>query len=341
MESIAPLHRLDESIIRWRREAQAEMYLSERTIEKYRRNLESYAAIATARGCRAWRDVDRSCVMAYLSAGEPSPATSRLRLASLRTFHRFLSTSEGVPDPSAGIRRAKLKQAIPDSLTEPEVAAMLAACEDGTWFGVRDRALLELAFSTGARSSELTGICLADVREADGSVLLHGKGAKDRLAYLTESCAAALQSWRVARTTVAPPSCPYLFVSAALGRFSAMGLWKVIVKRAEIAGIQRRVHPHMLRHTFATHLLRHGADLRAIQLLLGHASIATTQVYLRADDAWLRATHERCHQSPSEGARRDEGTEAVQVAGMPRKEGVRTRKVLLRPAPADVADDRE
>jgi integrase/recombinase XerD len=357
MESVEPLGRLSEAILRWRREAQAEMFLSERTIEKYASNMERYAEKARERGIRSWADADRALVLAYVSQGGPAPATARNRLVAARTLHQFLACSEGAAtDPTAGIRPAKLTRTVPDTLAEAEIARVLAACEDGTWFGVRDRALLELAYSTGARATELRDMLVTDVREAEGAVLLRGKGAKHRMGYLSPSAAAALQAWRRLRPAVAPADEPHLFVSQALGRFSEQGLWGVFVRRGQLAGLTRRLHPHTLRHSFATHLLRHGADVRAIQLLMGHESIATTQVYLRAEDAVLREVHARCQQQPgspavapqggvrglpgarkarkrkraTEGTGRDEGDEEVQRGGLREAAKAWVRKPLLR-----------
>jgi integrase/recombinase XerD len=322
MESVEPLGRLSEAILRWRREAQAEMFLSERTIEKYASNMDRYAALAASRGCRTWADADRSLVLAYVSQGGPAPATARNRLVAARTLHQFLVCAGGdSTDPTAGIRPAKLTRTVPDTLTEAEIAALLTACGDGTWFGVRDRAILELAYSTGARSSELRDILVADVREAEGAVLIRGKGAKHRIGYLSATAAAALQAWRSLRSAVAPEGEPHLFVSQALGRFSEQGLWGVFVRRGQLAGLKRRLHPHVLRHSFATHLLRHGADVRAIQLLMGHESIATTQVYLRAEDAVLREVHARCQQQPGSAAVAPQGG----VRGLPGARRARKR----------------
>lgn len=316
MQQTAPLSVLGRDVARWQREIHDEAHYSPRTVIKYAGNMERFADLAAARGIARWTDADRSTVLAYLAEGDPAASTRRLRLNSVRQFFRWLT----LPDPSAGIRLAKLPDRLPDTLTEAEVRAMLDACDrDATWYGVRDRAILELAYATGIRADEIAGAHLADLRVDDASVRVHGKGGRDRQCYLTKTAALALTAWLRARTGLVPDSEPHLFVSQALKRFSAMGLWKVFVKRGEQAALTRRVHPHLMRHTFATHLLRAGADLRAIQVLLGHRSLMTTQVYLRADDAWCREVHGRCHPlSKATGGPKREGEETVRVAGMRR-----------------------
>lgn len=283
MQETAPLSPLGRTVAHYVREMHAEMFLAPRTVAKYEQNLLAFAGLLEARGVHDFAAADRSSVLAYMEQGQCSAATRRLRLTTLRQFYKWAR----LPDPSAGVRPAKLPERIPDSLTPEEVARLFRAC-GSDWYGVRDRALLELAYSTGARSEELTGITLDALRLAQRAVRVVGKGNRERVAFLTESAVCALTAWLAVRGSELGP----LFPSQAGTRMSGMGVWKAFQKRAKQAGI-RPLRPHLMRHTFATHLLKGGADLRALQLLLGHKNIATVQAYLGADDAWLRETHRK------------------------------------------------
>lgn len=291
MQQIAPLSALGRTVAQWQREMIQEGHLSPGTVGKYAANLNALAGHAGARGFTDWRELDRSTVLAYVAAGEAAASTRRNRLLAQRAFFVWA----GLFDPSAGMRLAKRDETIPDALTEGEVRAMLAACDDSTWFGVRDRSILELAYSTGARNAEIRGLSLHDLRLEESSVRLMGKGRRERVAYLTESCVAAIRAWLEARTALGVDEAPApLFVSRLLRDLTDMGLWQVFERRSRLAGI-RRVHPHLMRHTFATHMLRNRADVRAIQQLMGHRSLNTTAAYLKADDEWCRSEHRNSH----------------------------------------------
>jgi len=276
----------------------AEGHLSEGTVHKYAANLYALAALAESRGIKEWSALDRSTVLAYVSDGQAAASTRRNRLLALRAFYRWAA----MPDPSAGLRLAKRDETVPDSLTAGEVRAMLDACDDGTWFGVRDRAILELAYSTGARNAEMRALTLADLRLEDGTVRLMGKGRRQRVAYLTETAAIALRAWQEARSALGANSEPSLFLSKLLRPLTDMGLWQVFERRSRLAGI-RRVHPHLMRHTYATHMVRNGADPRVVQVTMGHRSLNTTAGYLKADDEWCRSEHRNSHplNKPAEG----------------------------------------
>lgn len=314
MEPVAPLAALGRSVAAWARDMHQESYLAAGTAQKYAANVGRFATLAEARGFSDWSQVDRSTVLAYLSAGDPEPSTRRNRLLSVRAFYKYL----GTPDPSAGIRSARRNETLPKSLPLDAIEAMLAACSGASWYAVRDRALLEVAISTGARSGELADLTLADLELSRGALRLNGrKSRKERLAYLTEPARLALTAWLEARSALVPSSEPHLFVSQALTRFSGVGMWKVFEKRARQAGVTRHVHPHLFRHSFATHLVRNGADVRSVQTMMGHRSITSTQVYLAANDEWTKQVHERCHprSKPTEG-RKGADTETVRGAGL-------------------------
>lgn len=297
MDLVAPLRRLQEAVERWLRESKQEMRLSTGTLRKYGAAVASYAELARARGVRSWSEADRPLALAYIGrvrdAGG-SPATARVHLAAIRAFHAWLEEQGLGADPTRTIRSARRTQRMPATLTEAEVESILGLPAPGA-LGARDRAIVELAYSTGARSAEMTGLRLTSVSLEQGTVLVRGKGDRERTVLLTPQAVEALRLWLVARRRVAEPSQPWVFVNQSGRALSAMGLWKIIERRARAAGVERHVHPHMLRHSFATHLLQRGADVRAIQLMLGHTSIATTQAYLRVDDGWLRSVHQRFH----------------------------------------------
>lgn len=307
MQELAPLSELGRAVAQWQREMNQEGHLSAGTVGKYAANQSALAALAASRGITEWRQLDRATVLAYVSAGDAAASTRRNRLLAQRALFAWAV----LPDPSRGMRLARRDETIPDALTEGEVAALLSACEDGTWFGLRDRALLEMAYSTGARNAEIRALAPADVRLEEASARLLGKGRRERVAYLTDSCVAALRAWLEARTALGVDKGAPLFVSRLLRALSDMGLWQVFERRSRAAGI-RKVHPHLMRHTFATHMVRHRADVRVVQQLMGHRSLNTTAAYLKADDEWCRSEHRNAHplNRATEG-RESEGEETL------------------------------
>lgn len=329
MKAVAPLTQLQQAVSQWQREMIQEGHLSAGTVTKYAASMGQCGELAAARGARTWRDVDRSTVLAYVSAGAAAASTRRNRVLALRSFFAWT----GLPDPSRDVRLARRDETVPDSLTLSEVRAMLAACHDCTWFGARDRAILEVAYSTGARNAEIRALQLIDVRLEESSVRLMGKGRRERVAYLTESCVAALRAWQEARSGLGMDSGPSLFVSRLLRPLTDMGLWQVFDRRSRLAGI-RRVHPHLMRHTFATHMVRGRADVRAVQQLMGHRSLNTTAAYLKADDEWCRSEHRNSHplNRAMEGPGH-EGSEAVPLGRVPGAASARPRRPAVRVPP--------
>lgn len=297
MDLVAPLTRLQDAVAGWLRESEQEMRLSTGTLRKYGAAVAEYAELARVRGVRSWHDADRALALAYIGRvrdGGGAPATARVKLAAIRAFHEWLEQQGLGADPTRGIRAARRSHRLPATLTEGEVAALLDVPGEGE-LAVRDRAILQVAYSTGARSAEITGLVVTAVNLGSCTIVVRGKGDRERVVMLTPQAASALSAWLKVRRRWAKGGERLVFVSNRGSALTAMCLWKMIERRARRAGIERHVHPHMLRHSFATHLLQRGADVRAIQLMLGHASIATTQAYLRVDDAWLRQVHARCH----------------------------------------------
>ncbi len=281
--------------------------LSTNTLDAYRRDLGRYAAALRGRGisdARRASDADVAAFVAGLSSathddGKPYRATSVVRaLSSARSFHRFL-LREGVSDadPTAPVIRPRLPRALPRPLPLEDVERILAAPADGTIPGLRDRAVLETLYGAGLRVSELVGLDVDDVDLEEGSVRVLGKGGKERDVplgrYARDAVSAYLSRARPALSSARSRSA--LFLNQRGGRLTRQSCAKLLALHARRAGVGRHVSPHVLRHSFATHLLEGGADVRVVQELLGHASVATTQVYTLVTREHLREVYYTAH----------------------------------------------
>jgi integrase/recombinase XerD len=280
--------------------------LSPHTIAAYRRDLERYAAFLRERGISDGRRVDERAVAAHVATvsasthgdGKPYRATSVVRaLSSVRAFHRFLLREGQVrTDPTAPVVRPKLPRSLPKPLSVEEVARVLAA-PDGSAKGLRDRAVLETLYGAGLRVSELVGLDVDDIDLEEGSVRVLGKGGKERDVpvgrYARDAVSAYLTRVRPQFATARSRSA--LFLNQRGGRLTRQGCAGILAARAKEAGISKKVSPHTLRHSFATHLLEGGADIRVVQELLGHASVATTQVYTLVTKEHLREVYFTSH----------------------------------------------
>ena len=231
----------------------------------------------------------------------PLSATSAARtVVAVRGFHKF-AVADGLTelDPASGVKPPTPAKRLPKALPLSDVEAILeAAGAPGTTLSVRDRALLELLYGTGARISEAVGLDVDDLDDTDGTVLLRGKGGKERLVPIGSYARDAVSAYLVrGRPELASSgkSGPALFLNAQGGRLSRQSAWTVLVKAADRAGVTRDVSPHTLRHSFATHLLDGGADVRVVQELLGHASVTTTQVYTLVTVENLREVFATAH----------------------------------------------
>ena len=286
--------------------------LAENSVKSYRRDLRRYLEFLDAQGITSLDDVTEQVVAAFLMALREGDAERRPLSASsagrtvvaVRGFHKF-AVKDGLArhDPSAGVRPPTPAKRLPKAVSLADVERLLeAAGAPGTALALRDRALLEVLYGTGARISEAVGLDVDDLDLApddeQGTVLLRGKGSKERIVPVGSFAREAVEAYVVRgrpKLLAEGTGTPALFLNARGGRLSRQSAWTVIVKAAERAGITAEVSPHTLRHSFATHLLEGGADVRVVQELLGHASVTTTQVYTLVTVDSLREVYAAAH----------------------------------------------
>lgn len=294
---------LDRALERYLRHVTIERGLAAHTLAAYRRDLDAYVAWLSARGIDDTAQIDAAAISAFIaerSSAIPMPAASSIaRLqSSVRGWHRFL-VREGIDadDPSARLRPPKLGRTLPKALTIDQVERLLAAPSPDEASGIRDRALLELLYATGARVSEAVSLDVDDL--AHGEILrLRGKGAKERIVPIGSYARAAVDAYL---TRVRPElaargrASAKLFLGVRGAPLSRQSAWLILRDAAEKAQISVDVSPHTLRHSFATHLLQGGADVRVVQELLGHASVATTQIYTHVTVDALRDAYLTSH----------------------------------------------
>lgn len=274
--------------------------LSRATLDAYRTDLEGLGRWL-ASGGRALTAAEGGDLHDYLAeriqAGARPRSTARL-VSSMRRFYQYL-VREGLAqaDPSSRIDAPRLGRPLPKSLTEVEVEALLAAPDASATLGLRDRAMLELLYATGLRVSELVDLALARVNPRQGVVRVLGKGGKERLVPMGEEALASLEVWlRDGRPALLQGrQAEAVFVTARGEAMTRQAFWHLIRRYARQAGIVRPLSPHTLRHAFATHLLDHGADLRALQMLLGHSDLSTTQIYTHVARERLKSLHASHH----------------------------------------------
>ena len=275
--------------------------LSENTQKAYASDLQQFLGwVAQARG-RSAAEVESGDIEGYLASRFRQQASSRSMarlVSSLRKFYRYL-VREGrlADDPTLLIDPPQVGRPLPATLTEADVEALLQAPDTETALGCRDRAMLEVLYATGLRVSELVGLQLSQVNLRQGVVRVLGKGSKERLVPLGELA----EDWlnRYARTARAAllgsRQSDAVFVTARAASMTRQAFWFLIKRYAQVAGIHKPLSPHTLRHAFATHLLNHGADLRVVQLLLGHSDLSSTQIYTHVAQERLKDLHARCH----------------------------------------------
>lgn len=281
------------------------------TLAAYRRDLAAYAAFVGTRRVEVARltEADVDAYVEHLKAardddGKPrySAASVARAVVAVRSFHRFCVT-EGhlVVDPSEDVTAPRVPQGIPKALTEPEIEALLGAVTGDEPAALRDRAILETLYATGLRISELVGLDLGAIDLEEGFLRAFGKGAKERIVPVGHTASTAIEAWLPARAVVlararrdrSDPDA--LFVNPRGGRLTRQGCWKIVSAYGLRAGLGRRLSPHVLRHSCATHMVDRGADLRVVQELLGHASVSTTQIYTKVTQTRLRAVYDAAH----------------------------------------------
>ena len=279
---------------------------SPRTVEAYRRDLDGLTAFLgksekSVEDCEA---SDLESFVASLKKAQLAAKTVARQLAACRTFFKF-AVQENLrrDDPTGPIDGVSVPSGIPKALAEDEVAALLAACTGDDSYSRRDRALLEFLYATGARISEACGLSLSDLDMDQQVVRLFGKGSKERIVPFGAPAKRALEDWLSlgGRDVLSPKQwrtradADAVFLGRGGRRISRQAAWNIVRKYALSAGINEDISPHVMRHSCATHMLRHGADLRVVQELLGHASVSTTQVYTRVDNDLLFATYVESH----------------------------------------------
>jgi integrase/recombinase XerD len=277
--------------------------LSARTLDAYGRDLERFTTFLRGRGIEgpaAVTALDLREFTYHLRDGGLAATSIRRTLSALRTYFAFL-LAEGLihADPSEQLESPAVWRRLPDVLSRAEVVRLLDAPDPADRLYWRDKAILEFAYASGVRVSELTSLKTRDVDLEDRFATVYGKGSKERLVPVGGPAVDAIRVYvrelRPALERGAGRASGVLFLNARGGGLTRMGVWKILRKHVDRAGIERRVTPHTLRHTFATHLLEGGADLASVQEMLGHADISTTQIYTHVDRDYLRDVHRRYH----------------------------------------------
>jgi integrase/recombinase XerD len=274
--------------------------LATNTLESYGRDLRQYSEYLEA-DSETLDAVSRSTIVGYLlhlQGQGKATATIARRLAALKAFYQFLLRERRInQDPTANLESPKLEKRLPKVLTVREVERLLAQPDPSQPAGMRDRAMLELLYATGIRVSELVSLSVADVNLEMGYIRCSGKGAKERIVPLgslaIQSCKEYLERARL--RLVKHESEQALFVNHHGHRLTRQGFWKIVKRYADDARIEKEITPHTLRHSFATHLLENGADLRSVQEMLGHADISTTQIYTHVTKGRLKEVYARTH----------------------------------------------
>ncbi len=280
-----------------------ERALSSNTLGAYAQDLSRFLSFAETQGVRDPQGLELGLIAAWqgsLARAKLSPRSAARHLSSVRGFVRFLvREGELLQDPTHLAARPRFGRRLPRSLSREEMLALLEAPDPTTLRGLRDRAMLSLTYASGLRVSELVHLKLGDVDGARGVVSAFGKGSKRRLVPIGEVTLEHLRAYLEARATSTAegtgPTNPYLFHSPRGAALTRQGFWKIVRNYALAAGLADAIHPHQLRHSFATHLLEGGADLRSVQTMLGHADVATTEIYTHVGTDHVRRAHRASH----------------------------------------------
>ena len=275
--------------------------LAQNTVEAYSRDLSRLSEFLLSKGISSWPDVDAVLLRSYLSklrAAGLSPRSVARHVVTLRRLYRFLETEGLVKEsPVPTLLFSAQARKLPQTLSADDVRKLLSQPDSAQMLGARDQAMLELLYASGLRVSELVTLKTQQVNFQGNYLTVKGKGSKVRAVPFGQWARQKLASYlqQVRPRLLKGKSSPYLFTNRWGQALTRQGFWKLIRRYALTAGIDKRVTPHTLRHSFATHLLEGGADLRSVQSMLGHADISTTQIYTHVDGARLKAVHRRFH----------------------------------------------
>lgn len=274
--------------------------LAKNTLDSYRADLATFALWCDTKEKVGLYEVTNAHIQQYLAVKFPLTSVRSIHrlIASLRRFYRYALREKCIQqDPTLQIESPKLPRSLPKSLNEQEVELLLKAPNAEQPLGLRDRAMLELLYASGLRVSELVGIRVSELSTQDGVVRVTGKGSKTRLVPMGEEAADWIDRYlKYARPLLLQNRlCDTLFVTNRAEGMTRQAFWHIIKRYALIAGITKHISPHVLRHAFATHLLNHGADLRVVQMLLGHSDISTTQIYTHVARERLKSLHSMHH----------------------------------------------
>lgn len=277
--------------------------LSANTVSAYSGDLKELSIYLRKEGICAWDAVSRENISGYILQLDSSfsPRSRARRLAAFRTFFKFLEKGEQIHlNPAALVHFPKLNPQLPKVLSSPEIESLLAHPDTVTPRGQRDKAIFELLYACGLRVSELADLKVRQVFLEPGYVAVRGKGEKERLVPMGELASDALRLYlQNGRLKLLKKGfAQEVFVNSRGERLSRQSIWKVLKQHALRAGIARNITPHMLRHSFATHLLENGADLRSLQVMLGHSDISTTQIYTHVAKERLKEIHRKFHPRP-------------------------------------------
>ncbi|WP_026694754.1 site-specific tyrosine recombinase XerD [Peribacillus kribbensis] len=277
--------------------------LSKNTIISYERDLNSYMKyLINVEQVKDWKACNRVNIIHFLShlkgQGKSSKTLAR-HIASIRSFHQFLLREKAADeDPSVHIESPALERALPKVLSMEEVEALLDAPKSGTALSLRDKAMLEVLYATGMRVSELISLELSDVHTSMGFVRCVGKGNKERIIPIGQAALNAVEEYLSkgrGQLVSKKNKTNFLFLNHHGNKLTRQGFWKILKRLASEASIEKELTPHTLRHSFATHLLMNGADLRAVQEMLGHADISTTQIYTHVTNVRLKDVYTKFH----------------------------------------------
>jgi integrase/recombinase XerD len=295
---------LDLQLDTFRHYLLVEKGLARNTLEAYVGDVQRFCDALLQQGKSPFHTLTRDDVIAYLAArrhqGISSRTTAR-ELVAIKAFYGFMGERSGTVDnPVAHIQTARQWQRLPPTLTHAEIDRLLQAPDTSTPLGKRDAALLELLYATGLRASELVHLAVSDVHTVGGYVKVKGKGGKERLVPVGEMAAVQLDDYFLEGRPrlVKSRQVPYVFVNRAAQGLTRQGLWKIVKRHVQVSGITAEVSPHTLRHSFATHLLEGGADLRSLQHMLGHTDISTTQIYTHIVQQRLQQVYHQHHPRP-------------------------------------------